>query len=74
MSNGVKPLAHWAIYKGYRLRCTSRSSERVAGVLITGQGEELAFAYDLAARRIDLPGGCVLINEFGWELEQTNLP
>jgi hypothetical protein len=66
----VKPLTHWAIYKGYKLRFRSRTPARVTGVLTDGNGVELAFAYLPAERIVVLPGEEVRINDFGWELER----
>ncbi|HQY93791.1 MAG: hypothetical protein WAU00_03625 [Caldilinea sp.] len=65
----VKPLTHWVIYKGYRVRFTSRSAARVAGILTTQDGGEIDFIYDPATRMVQLPGAHICINEYGWELE-----
>lgn len=67
----VKPLTHWAIYKGYRMRFTERSAGRAAGVLILPEGAELSFRYDAAARVVYLPGEHIRINDYGWELEHS---
>jgi hypothetical protein len=69
MSANVKPLTHWAIYKGYKLRFRSREPERAAGLLTNDEGVEMAFEYLPAERIIRLPGEEVRINEYGWELE-----
>ena len=70
MSANVKPLTHWAIYKGYKLRFRSRSREHVAGLLTSAEGVEMTFEYSPAEYIIRLPDEEVRINEFGWELER----
>lgn len=65
--NSVKPLTHWAVYKGYRMRYTARSTDEVRGVLTTPDGP-IAFAYDPVARTIRLPDASITINEYGWEV------
>jgi hypothetical protein len=70
MSANVKPLTHWAIYKGYRLRFRSRATERVTGVLTNAEGVEIAFDYLPAERIVQLPEEEVHINDFGWEIER----
>lgn len=70
MNANVKPLTHWAIYKGYKLRFRSRAPERVAGVLTNAQGVELFFHYLPAERIVQLPDEEVRINDFGWEIER----
>jgi hypothetical protein len=70
MSANVKPLTHWAIYKGYRLRFRSRATERVSGVLTNAEGVEIAFDYLPAERIVQLPKEEVHINDFGWEIER----
>lgn len=68
MSANVKPLTHWAIYKGYKLRFRSRAPEHVAGVLTNSEGVEMAFDYLPAERYVRLAGAEIQINEFGWEV------
>ena len=63
----VKPLTHWIIYKGYTVRFTARTPERVAGLLTVVDGEQLAFHYDPVARVVHLPGRQITINDYGWE-------
>lgn len=73
MGANVKPLTHWAIYKGYRLRVTQRETGRVAGLLRTADGER-AFRYDAATMTVYLDSGApegetvIRINEYGWEI------
>ena len=54
MRANVKPLVHWAIYKGYTLRYQSRTPQCVRGVLTRPDGA-VPFRYDPVARilRID---------------------
>ena len=54
MSANVKPLTHWAIYKGYRLRFRSRAPDHVIGVLTNAEGVEMAFDYLPAERVVKL--------------------
>ncbi len=70
MSANVKPLTHWAIYKGYKLRFRSRTPERVTGVLTDGEGVEVAFDYLPVERLVQMPDEEVHINDFGWEIER----
>jgi hypothetical protein len=69
MSANVKPLTHWAIYKGYKLRFRSREPELAAGMVTNDEGIEMAFEYLPAERIVRLPSEEVRINEYGWELE-----
>jgi hypothetical protein len=68
MSANVKPLTHWAIYKGYKLRFRSRAPEHVIGVLTNAEGIEMTFDYLPAERLVRLADEEVRINEFGWEV------
>lgn len=63
----VKPLTHWVIYRGYKVRFGERGAGLVTGVLTTPQGE-LDFRYDPVARLIELPAARIAIDEFGWEI------
>jgi hypothetical protein len=69
MRADVKPLTHWIIYRGYKVRFTQRSPTAVAGVLTTPAGE-IMFRYDPANRLIFLPDERIQINEYGWELRE----
>jgi hypothetical protein len=73
MNANVKPLTHWAIYKGYKLRFRSRASERVAGVLTDAAGGEMQFDYLPAERIVRLAEQEVHINEFGWETARKDI-
>ena len=64
----VKPLTHWAIYKGYTLRFRIRTPERVTGVLTAAGGEQL-FAYAPETRTLQTGDATIHINEYGWEVE-----
>jgi hypothetical protein len=67
----VKPLTHWIIYRGYKVRFTQRQPGNVTGVLTTPVGE-LTFAYDPDRRIVQLPHEQIQINEYGWELGQES--
>ena len=71
MSSSVKPLTHWVIYKGYKVRFTSRNAQLIAGVLTTGDGAALSFQYEPDLQIVHLPGESIRINEFGWEVERV---
>jgi len=70
MRVNVKALTHWVIYKGYTVRFTSRSPQRVEGVLSTPDGAEIVFGYDAVNQVVELPGERIRINEYGWEMER----
>ncbi len=72
MSANVKPLTHWAIYKGYKLRFRRRAPEHVTGVLTTPAGDEMTFDYLPAARLVRLADAEVHIDEFGWEVTRRD--
>ena len=67
MSINVKPLTHWIIYKGYKVRFTRREPTAVTGVLTTPQGE-INFRYDPTQYTIYLADERIIINEYGWEV------
>ena len=69
----VKPLTHWAIYKGYTLRFRRRTPQRVDGVLTDAAGIERAFVYAPDTLVLELPGERVRLNAYGWELERQAL-
>lgn len=70
MHPNVKPLTHWVIYKGYRVRFTSRHTQLVAGILTTSEGAVLPFQYEPTLQIVRLPGEHIKINEYGWEVER----
>lgn len=70
MSVNVKPLTHWLIYKGYKVRFKTRTSAEVTGVLTTATGA-VEFSYDPAALVVTLPDQRVTINEYGWEVDKA---
>ena len=70
----VKPLAHWAIYKGCTLRFRSRTPERVAGVLTGADGVAMPFEYMPQTLTLQLGGECIRINDYGWEIERWAAP
>ena len=67
----VKPLTHWIIYKGYRVRFTQRTPRQVTGILLTPMGE-VAFSYQPMTNVITLPDVTVTINDYGWEIEKAS--
>jgi len=70
MGFSVKPLTHWVIYKGYKVRFKDRSPARVTGVLTTPAGE-VEFTYEPTSKVVTLPDLRVTINDYGWELEKV---
>ena len=70
MSINVKPLTHWIIYKGYKVRFKERTLAQVTGVLTTAAGE-LEFSYNPTTKVVTLPDGWVAINEYGWEIDKA---
>lgn len=72
MRINVKPLTHWIIYRGYKVRFTARTPGSVAGVLTRPDGE-VSFQYDPNTQRVDLPDEQIMINEYGWELSKETV-
>lgn len=72
MAFTIKPLMHWVIYKGYKVRFKERSPAGVTGVLTTPTGE-VAFAYDPHGKVVTLPALRVTINDYGWEQEKVTI-
>ena len=70
MGFSVKPLTHWVIYKGYKVRFKDRSPALVTGVLTTPAGE-VEFTYEPTSKVVTLPDLRVTINDYGWELEKV---
>lgn len=70
MGFSIKPLTHWVIYKGYKVRFKERSPVRVTGVLTTPT-EEVEFVYAPEGKVVTLPDLRVTINDYGWELEKV---
>ncbi len=66
----VKPLVHWAIYKGCKLRFRSRAPEQVTGVLTGADGSEMEFDYLPDGRLLHLGDERIRMNEYGWEVER----
>jgi hypothetical protein len=71
MRANVKPLTHWIIYRGYKVRFSERTPIKVSGVLTTPAGE-LMFTYDLATQTVQMGSERVVINEYGWEMSKPN--
>ena len=72
MRVNVKPLTHWIIYRGYKVRFTQRTSGCVMGVL-TRPDQEVNFQYDPAAHCVTMPDERIIINEYGWELSKETV-
>jgi hypothetical protein len=70
----VKPLTHWAIYKGYKLRFRTRTPERVDGVLTSAEGLAMNFTYAPASLTLQVGGEGIRINDYGWEMERWPVP
>ena len=70
MNVPVKPLTHWIIYKGYKVRFKVRTPAQVTGVLTTALGE-VEFSYDPTTLVVTLPDQRVTINEYGWEVDKA---
>ena len=68
MGPNVKPFTHWVIYKGYKVRFTTRTAQAVTGVLTAPDGAELLFRYDPDPMLVHLPTGRIEINQHGWEV------
>ncbi|MDQ3247985.1 MAG: hypothetical protein M3Q45_02140 [Chloroflexota bacterium] len=69
MRVNVKPLTHWIIYRGYKVRFTGRAATAVTGILTTPTGTQ-ALHYDPTTCTVQLPGERITINEYGWELSK----
>lgn len=69
MKIDVKPLTHWAIYRGCKLRFRCRTPASVSGVLTNPEGVEMNFDYAPDTLILHLPGERIRINQFGWEVD-----
>ncbi len=67
----IKPLMHWIIYRGYKVRFTRRAPDGVTGLLTTPTGE-VAFRYEPTLYVVHLPDERITINEYGWELNKES--
>ncbi len=72
MGVNVKPLTHWVIYKGYRVRFRERSTDLIAGIVTTPEGKEIPFRYAPASKHLHIAGQRIAINDHGWELERVD--
>lgn len=70
MHANVKPLTHWVIYRGYKVRFTARDATRVTGVLTAADGTAVSFRYDPIAMVVALPGERITLNVHGWEIQK----
>ncbi len=71
MQINVKPLTHWIIYKGYRVRFKQRNPAQVTGVLTTAVGE-VEFSYNPTTKVVTLPDSSIAINDYGWEIDKAS--
>ncbi len=72
MRINVKPLTHWVIYRGYKVRFSHRALDVVTGNLTTSTGE-VKFRYDPTALIVYLPEQRITLNQYGWELNKEQL-
>ena len=70
MRANVKPLTHWAIYKGYKMRILQRAADEVSGIFTTADGQ-VPFRYDAIGMVVYLEEQPLAINEYGWEIAQA---
>jgi hypothetical protein len=71
VAGSLKPLAHWAIYKGFKMRFTRRTPAEACGVCTRPDGTEIGFRYYPPARILELGELRLAIDEHGWEIEQS---
>jgi hypothetical protein len=67
----LKPLAHWALQRKYKMRYTQRAENEVRGIFTTPAGEAFAFTFYPSERTLvvgDAPA--VTLNEHGWEVNE----
>jgi len=67
----LKPLAHWALFRKYKLRYTHRAADEVQGIFTTPSGEQLHFVFQPSVRGLtvgDAPA--VTLNDHGWEVDE----
>jgi len=65
----TKPLVLWAARKQWTLRFSRRTPAEVTGVFATADGP-LDFRYEQEGRRIHLSGEIILVNDYGWEVDE----
>ncbi|RLT44914.1 MAG: hypothetical protein DWI57_02055 [Chloroflexi bacterium] len=65
----TKPLVLWAARKKWTLRFSGRTPSEVTGIFTSAEGA-IAFRYEQASRRIHLPDATILVNEYGWEVDE----
>ena len=65
----TKPLVLWAARKKWTLRFSTRTPAEAAGIFTTPDGA-LDFRYEQADRRIHLPDATILVNAYGWEVDE----
>lgn len=65
----TKPLVLWAARKKWNLRYTTRAAEQTSGIFTTPDGP-LPFRFESGSRRIHLAEETVLLDEYGWEVDE----
>ncbi|HRJ44092.1 MAG: hypothetical protein KJZ86_02300 [Caldilineaceae bacterium] len=65
----TKALVLWAARKKWTVRFAQRTPDATTGILNTPDGP-LAFRYETGPGRIHLPDATILVNEYGWEVDE----
>ena len=67
----MKPLAHWAIHRQFKIQLGGRSAIELWGRLVDSQGQATMFRYERNTRRLLLDTGdsirAVQLDEYGFE-------
>jgi hypothetical protein len=67
----MKPLAHWAIHRQFKIQLGGRSVTELWGRLVDSQGQATMFRYERHTRRLILGAGdtarTVQLDEYGFE-------
>jgi len=65
----TKPLVLWAARKKWTLRFSARTPAEASGIFTTPDGA-LDFRYELEDRRIYLPDATILVDAYGWQVDE----
>ena len=65
----AKPLVLWAARKHWAVRFSGRTPAGATGIFTTADGP-VGFRYEREARRIHLPDETILLDEYGWEVDE----
>lgn len=65
----TKPLILWAARKHWAVRFSGRTSVEATGIFTTADGP-LDFRYERETQRVHLPRETILLNEYGWEVDE----